>query len=83
MLFDSQLYENYAQEQKIKTKKDITYAQIIQDFADKEARVREAKVILREKYKTDDILRAHQARKSLWLILSKAKFRINENKLYY
>jgi len=61
----------------------MTYTEIVKEFDSKETRIKEAKTLLREKYKTDDILRAHQTRKFIWMILSKAKFRIADNKHYY
>ena len=43
----------------------------------------ECKKVLKYKYRSDDILRTHQNRKSIWLLCSGALAKIKENKGYY
>ena len=61
----------------------LTFEQICAVYNSQEQKLVDAKKAIRYKYKQADIFMGHQLRKSIWLLLSKAVFRIHQHTGYY
>lgn len=90
VLFDYQQSQSYGlikkevpSEEQVKLAKHYSYKEICEVYSSKEALLDEAIRLLRLKYYKSDMIRAQQYHKSMWMLCSKAEFRIRENKEYY
>jgi hypothetical protein len=70
-------------EEHLRMAKNYSYKEICDLYAGREHLLEEARRLLKLKYYRGDMIRALQFHKIMWLLCSKADFRLRENREYY